>query len=85
MEDLAGMFAAAGCADVVTFIQRKCRVPRVPAALPVRFRTVERVLLHHVGAEIPVVVRSARELAAICRANPFSRRASRRRRCTSRS
>ena len=72
MSDLVAAFSELGCTDVGTFIQSGNVVFRAPA-------TVLRGLAGRVtaslraasGLEIPVVLRSAVELAAVARGNPF--------------
>src|SRR5262249_11233783 len=75
MADLAKMFAAAGCADVKTYIQSgnvvfgadattvKGLADRIAAAIARKF-----------DLRVPVVLRSARERAAVIAGNPFLKR-----------
>lgn len=72
MKDLAAMFAALECRDVATYIQSGNVVFRAPAAtvrdLPVQ---LTRRLAKQLGIDVPVVLRSARELDGVVRGNPF--------------
>jgi uncharacterized protein (DUF1697 family) len=66
------MFEAAGCRDLRTYIQSgnvvfrasRARASRVPDV-------VARTVLDRIGFRAPVVTRSAAELAAVARDNPF--------------
>jgi uncharacterized protein (DUF1697 family) len=72
MADLAALFEAAGCDEVETYIQSGNVVFRAESsAIPAVVASVAKVLLHRLGAEIPIVVRSSKELRAACLANPF--------------
>ena len=72
MADLAGVFEAAGCRDVRTYIQSgnvlfgagPDLARRIPALVAER-------LAVDLGLAVPVVVRSARQLRAILDANPY--------------
>jgi uncharacterized protein (DUF1697 family) len=74
MKDLAAMFAEAGCADVVTYIQSgnvvfratETCAARVPAA-------IAKAVADRLGFRAPVVMRTAGELRGVLRANPFLR------------
>jgi uncharacterized protein (DUF1697 family) len=72
MKDLTGMFAAAGCADVRSYIQSGNvlfkATPTLAAQLPtaIAARITERF-----GYQTPVVLRTAVELADIVAGNPF--------------
>lgn len=72
MADLSALFTKAGCAGVQTYIQSGNVVFDAPAAvadgLPAR---IERAIADRFGYRIPVVMRTAGELAAISRGNPF--------------
>jgi uncharacterized protein (DUF1697 family) len=72
MADLSAMFTGAGCAGVQTYIQSGNVVFDAPAALadglPVR---IQQAIADRFGYRIPVVMRTAGELAAIFRENPF--------------
>jgi uncharacterized protein (DUF1697 family) len=72
MKELAAIFGAAGCSDVSTYIQSgnvlfsadAAAVAKLPAA-------VGKKIASRFGFEVPIVVRSQRELAAVARAHPF--------------
>jgi uncharacterized protein (DUF1697 family) len=72
MKDLAAMFSDCGCEGVETYIQsgnvvfeaRAAIAERVPAALG-------GAILERFGYRVPVVIRTAGELAAAARGNPF--------------
>lgn len=72
MADLAALCVAAGCSRVVTHIQSGnvafAASPAVAAALPV---ALQAAIQARFGFAVPVVVRSATELAAVVQANPF--------------
>ncbi len=73
MAELAEYFRAADCAEVETFIQSGNVVFRASASGAQRaVKSVEASLLAKFGHPIPVVLRTALELAAIVRANPFA-------------
>ena len=73
MRDLVGIFAKAGCTDVQTYIQsgnvlfRSTRT--VAESLPAR---VTEQIAKRYGFRISVVLRTAEQLAAAVRNNPFS-------------
>jgi uncharacterized protein (DUF1697 family) len=72
MADLAAMFSSAGCAGVETYIQSGNVVFDAPKAIAEAVPgQVERAIAERFGYRIPVVVRTAGELATITRANPF--------------
>jgi uncharacterized protein (DUF1697 family) len=72
MKELAGMFVAAGCGDVTTYIQSANVVfsanTKVVAGLGlvIAARVEERF-----GLRVPVVLRTAGEMEAVVRGNPF--------------
>src|SRR5271163_4473886 len=72
MADLSALFTGAGCAGVQTYIQSGNVVFDAPAAvadgLPVR---IQQAITDRFGYRIPVVMRTAGDLAAISRGNPF--------------
>ena len=72
MTDLAAMFTAAGCAAVRTYIQSGNVVfeasPAVAGALP---GEVGRAIEAGFGHRVPVILRTAEELGAVLRGNPF--------------
>jgi uncharacterized protein (DUF1697 family) len=72
MKTLAAMFAKAGCKDVTTFIQSGNVVFSAPAPLAARIpKLIEKHIEQDTGLKVPVVVRSAKELEACLRKNPF--------------
>lgn len=72
MKQLVELFEAAGCGDVRTYIQSGNVVFGARPALARRVSTsVRAALLAELGLEVPVVTRSAAELGAVVRANPF--------------
>lgn len=72
MKDLAEIFAKAGCADVRTYIQSGNVLFRATRAiaesLPPR---ITEQIAKRFGCQIPVVLRTAEQLAAAVRNNPF--------------
>lgn len=72
MDDLVGVFVEEGCRDVRTYIQSGNVVFRAAPALVDRLalRVTERVR-RRLGLRVPVVLRTARELAHVARGNPF--------------
>jgi len=74
MKDLAALFTKAGCGDVVTYIQSGNVVFAAADALAARIPSlVATAIERRFGFASPVVVRSARELAAVIEKNPFLR------------
>jgi uncharacterized protein (DUF1697 family) len=75
MEDLRRLFAAAGCADVCTYIQSGNVIFTIPdaraAAVQRKIRSRLRALL---DAEVEIALRTAEEFARLARADPFGRR-----------
>lgn len=75
MKDLAAMFEAAGCREVRTYIQSGNVVFRAGAPLAKKIPgVIETGIRRKFGYDAPVTVRSAKEMAAIVRGNPFVRR-----------
>jgi uncharacterized protein (DUF1697 family) len=73
MRDLAAIFEEAGATDVRTYIQSGNVVYRASAALARRIPTlIESEIAERFGFDAPVVTRTAAELAAIVRANPYA-------------
>ena len=72
MAELSAMFIGAGCAGVQTYIQSGNVVFEAPAAIadavPGR---IERAIADRFGYRIPVVMRTAGDLAAVVQDNPF--------------
>jgi uncharacterized protein (DUF1697 family) len=72
MKDLAAIFADAGASDVRTYIQSGNVVYRAGSALARRIPdVVEAAIARRFGYEAPVVTRTAAEMDAILRANPY--------------
>jgi uncharacterized protein (DUF1697 family) len=72
MERLARMFEALGCRAVRTYIQSGNVLFAAGAALARRVPAAVRAAIRaEVGLEVPVIVRTADELAAVARGNPF--------------
>jgi uncharacterized protein (DUF1697 family) len=74
MAALATMFDSAGCGAVQIYIQSGNVVFEAPAALAARVPTViAAAIADRFGYRVPVVTRTAAELAAVASANPFLR------------
>lgn len=75
MVDLAAMLAEIGCIDVKTYIQSGNAVfaasPAIAKGLP---DELTAAIARRLGLRVPVVVRSAKELADTAGNNPFLRR-----------
>jgi uncharacterized protein (DUF1697 family) len=72
MKDLAAIFAGAGCADVVTYIQSGNVVFRATDACAARVpAAVAKAVADRFAFRSPVVMRSAAELRAVARGNPY--------------
>jgi uncharacterized protein (DUF1697 family) len=72
MEHLVRIFEAAGCRAVRTYIQSGNVIFTASPALVRRLPTVvSRAIAKEAGLEVPVVLRSADELAVAARANPY--------------
>jgi uncharacterized protein (DUF1697 family) len=72
MKVLAEMFVTAGCRDVVTYIQSGNVVFSAPTAVLRKLaQTISQRIADDFGYQVPVVLRSHEELAAVVRANPF--------------
>jgi len=72
MAKLARMFEAIGCLAVRTYIQSGNVLFEASEALARQVpREIGRAILVDAGLEVPVIVRTADELAAVLRANPF--------------
>jgi uncharacterized protein (DUF1697 family) len=72
MKELAAMFAKAGCADVTTYIQSGnvvfCSEDKVVAGLG---GVIAKQVEARFGLRVPVVLRTAAEIDAVIRGNPF--------------
>jgi uncharacterized protein (DUF1697 family) len=72
MKELVAIFEAAGCKDVRTYIQSGNVIYRVAASKTAKLPAlVAEAILEHHGLKVPVVTRTAAELAAAAKANPF--------------
>lgn len=72
MAELRGVFEGLGCEDVRTYIQSGNVVYRAAEPLAPRVAgAAAKALARRYGFEVPVVTRSAAELAAVAEANPF--------------
>ncbi|WP_433965706.1 DUF1697 domain-containing protein [Tunturiibacter gelidiferens] len=72
MKDLVGIFAAAGCGDVVTYIQSGNVVFRADDKVVKRLESViAKKVEERFGFKVPVVLRTASEMEAVVRGIPF--------------
>jgi uncharacterized protein (DUF1697 family) len=72
MKTLAEIFAKAGCRDVTTYIQSGNVVFSAPAAVLKKLpRVISKQIADEFGHQVPVVIRSHEELAAVIRDNPY--------------
>src|SRR5204863_7890416 len=72
MKDLVGLCEAAGCRDVVTYIQSGNVAFRATDAVAKKLPVaLERAILAKAGIAVPVIVRDAKSLVAVAKANPF--------------
>jgi uncharacterized protein (DUF1697 family) len=72
MKDLATMFVAAGCRDVITYIQSGNVVFSAPAAVLKKLpQTISQRIADDFGHKVPVVIRSHEQIAAVVCGNPF--------------
>ncbi len=72
MKDLVGLFEKAGCVDVKTYIQSGNLVFCSSAAVAKRIAEQIRAdIERRFGMRVPVVLRTAEELRAVVRDNPF--------------
>jgi uncharacterized protein (DUF1697 family) len=72
MKDLVGMFTAVGCTDVRTYIQSGNVVFRAGPALARRIpAAISSAISDRFGFQVAVIMRTADELRAIARGNPF--------------
>jgi uncharacterized protein (DUF1697 family) len=72
MKELVGLFAAAGCEEVKTYIQSGnvifCAEEKVVKGLD---RMIAMMVENRFGLKVPVVLRTSLELEAVIRRNPF--------------
>ena len=72
MKDLVGLFLAAGCEDVTTYIQSGNVIFRASPTLLARLPALlTKRIESDFGMRIPVVLRTAGELRDVARLNPF--------------
>jgi uncharacterized protein (DUF1697 family) len=72
MTELAGMFVAAGCADVTTYIQSGNVVFRADAKTAAGLDSlIASLVQERFGLRVPVVLRTAAQMKAVIRGNPF--------------
>jgi uncharacterized protein (DUF1697 family) len=72
MKDLAATFVDAGCREVKTYIQSGNVVYTVPAGVARKAPgLVSERIAQRFGLEVPIVTRTAGELAAVAKCNPF--------------
>lgn len=72
MKELAAMFVAAGCGEVTTYIQSGNVVFSADAKVAAGLAgVITRQIEERFGIRVPVVLRSAAEMMAVLRANPF--------------
>ncbi len=72
MKELAVMFAKAGCADVQTFIQSGNVIFSAPAKLVGGIgEKIQKEIGKRFGFQVPIVIRTAEELARAVAGNPF--------------
>jgi uncharacterized protein (DUF1697 family) len=72
MKDLVRIFEAAGATDVRTYVQSGNVVVRTPPALAARLaEDVARAVEARFGFAVPVIVRTAQDLARVAAGNPF--------------
>jgi len=71
MEDLRELVATAGGEDVRTYIQSGNAVFRSRGSETAIVKAMETGLEHSLGAKVPVLVRSKKELDVVMKMNPF--------------
>jgi uncharacterized protein (DUF1697 family) len=72
MKDLAAIVSEAGCAHVSTYIQSGNVLFHAPAAQAKQIpKLVQDEIASRFGLRVPVIVRSAQQLAETIKANPF--------------
>ena len=71
MADLRSLFAEAGYDEVRTYVQSGNIVLGSPAAAAALEGEARRLISDRFGFDVPVVVRSARQLAAVVKRNPL--------------
>ena len=72
MPELTALFSAAGCSDVRSYIQSGNVVFRADRALTKRLPALMAAqIATRFGCDVPVILRTRAELAAVARGNPF--------------
>lgn len=72
MSALVELFEGAGCSEVRTYVQSGNVVFRAPARLAAGLaRAIPELIAEHHGLAVPVVLRTAAEIAAVARSNPY--------------
>ena len=72
MEDLRGLLSALGAEDVRTYVNSGNAVFTHPEQdIPALEREMEAALRGQIGVDVPVIIRTAAELARVIEANPF--------------
>ena len=71
MADLRALFGEAGYADVQTYVQSGNVVVESTAKAPQLERTAAELISDRFGFDVPVVVRTVRQLAAVVKLNPL--------------
>ena len=72
MKELSAIFGLAGCTEVRTYIQSGNVVFKASATLAKQLPVVVRAAIKkNVGHDVPIVIRTAEELASVARSNPF--------------
>ena len=75
MKDLVGMFDAAGCTDVRTYIQSGNVIFEAPAGAPAGTQEIAEAVKASIekrfGFRIPVILRTSQQLRKAIRDNPF--------------
>lgn len=73
MAELRGLLADLGCTDVATLLNSGNAVFRASARVPAKLAAeIAAALRTRLGVEVPVIVRSAADVAAIVRENPLA-------------
>jgi uncharacterized protein (DUF1697 family) len=72
MQELAAIFAGAGCCEIATYIQSGNVVFRAPKGSAAKLADkVSGEILRRFGLAVPLVLRTAEELAQVLETNPF--------------
>jgi uncharacterized protein (DUF1697 family) len=72
MKELSAIFGLAGCTEIQTYIQSGNVVCKASATVAKTLPVVVRAAIKkNVGHDVPIVIRTAEELASVARSNPF--------------